>query len=104
LGIIKYELDVYYFKHTIFDGIGSFTSEEVREMNKVQLAEQSERRNSAYDRPIRWAMFISTIISIVLLVIRRYYEMLWDKKYFQKFLHQPNGSLYFFYDRDIQES
>jgi hypothetical protein len=99
VGMVKYELDVYNFRSVTFDGVGVYEPEDISKLNMREMARNSPRCNSIYHKPMIWLMLISTFFSVLLLFLRRYYEVLWSRNYFRHFLHQPNGSLYFFYDK-----
>ena len=83
LGMVKYELDVIIYKEMIFKGIGTTTEDEIDNMDLYELAMASGRNNSKYNEPIKWAMFTTSMLSIILLIMRRYYELQWNRLYLQ---------------------
>ena len=81
--MVKYELDVIIYKEMIFKGIGTTTEDEIDNMDLYELAMASGRNNSKYNEPIKWAMFTTSMLSIILLIMRRYYELQWNRLYLQ---------------------
>ena len=81
LGIVKYELDVIIYKEIIFEGIGTTSEEEIDGMDLDELAMASGRNNSKYNEPIKLTMFVTSMLSIILLIMRRYYELQWNRIY-----------------------
>ena len=100
--IIAYELDIQKFNHVHFAGVGKFGSEEdVYSFDFTELAHESLRNHTWYCQPIKWFCFVTTIISIILLVLKRIDEVKWINMYLANFLNQPHGSLFFYYHNAI---
>lgn len=101
--IVAFELDVRRFNELNFRGLGVHTEEEIHEQRSVmrELARNSGRNNSYYCEPIKYFCFITTVLAIIFLSLKRYHEVVWTNKYLMNFINQPQGSLFFFYHQSI---
>lgn len=71
--IIAFELDIRRYNELFFQGVGTHSEDEIQENKSImrELAKNSGRNNSPYCEPIKYFCFITTIIAIVFLFLKR---------------------------------